>query len=51
MIVCRYCLMAIEPHEGKQKSEQHYANEDDGLVCDWCNETIEDEYYEIGKDD
>ena len=43
MIVCKYCLAAIESHEGRQwKKEIEYDDErinDDGqCFCEWCEE-------------
>lgn len=43
MKVCRRCLMAIESHEGHQRSEpliytEFYNEESDVDVCEWCEE-------------
>lgn len=44
MIVCKYCLEAIESHEGKQiKKELEWEdecirNEDEEVFCEWCEE-------------
>lgn len=50
--VCPQCLMAIESHEGRQRTlefdvELDLDDENHEIVCDWCEEwsTI---LYEIG---
>ena len=49
MWVCSHCLMAIESHEGKQATIEHYVDEDDEEepMCDWCGETGFDTLYEL----
>lgn len=53
MIVCRYCLEAIESHEGKQMKKEIECDDirldDNGQhVCEWCEELTEyDELIEI----
>ena len=46
MIVCRYCLEAIESHEGRQwKKEIEWdderINDDDECFCEWCEEFVD----------
>ena len=39
MKVCRYCLEAIESHEGEQAAKTIYGiEEDDEILCEWCGE-------------
>jgi hypothetical protein len=53
MLVCKYCLQAIESHEGHQiKRKLDYCDErqnDDGeIICEWCEERFDVcEIYEI----
>lgn len=54
MIVCRYCLQAIESHEGNQikKKLDWYdwnanSDENDEITCDWCEENFDSDMYEI----
>lgn len=48
MKVCERCLWAIESREGNQRSIKHWIDEDEQIVCEWCENTIEnDSYYEI----
>lgn len=48
--VCRFCLMAIESHEGQLPKLIHYIDEpeddEEPVVCDWCGEFF-DELYEL----
>ena len=49
--VCRRCLMAIESHEGKQRTLEIDVELDlddyENVTCDWCDEYA-DILYEIG---
>jgi len=47
--VCRYCLMAIEAHEGKQAAMEIFVDEDDETesTCEWCEESGFDTLYEL----
>ena len=49
MWICEHCLMAIEAHEGKQATMEHYIDEDDEQEskCDWCEESGFDTLYEL----
>lgn len=49
MIVCKYCLAAIESHEGHQIRKQlsHFelgeiSDENGEIKCDWCEETFDE---------
>ena len=44
--VCDRCLMAIESHEGNQAMLKHYIDEDEEVLCDWCEEPS-DVLYEL----
>ena len=44
--VCEHCLMAIESHEGAQATLRHYIDEDEEVLCDWCEEPS-DVLYEL----
>lgn len=39
--VCSHCLMAIEAHEEKQATLEHYVDENNEQEskCDWCEES------------
>lgn len=46
--VCWRCLMAIEAHEGKQRTTEIFIDDDaepDESKCDWCEETGNDKLY------
>ena len=47
--VCEGCLRAIESHEGRQKSEKVFVDENDELEsrCDWCGESGFDTLFRI----
>lgn len=47
--VCDRCLMAIENHEGKQATIEHYVDADDKIAskCSWCKEDGFDTLYEL----
>lgn len=48
MKVCERCLWAIESREGNQRSEKHWIEDEEEVVCEWCENPIEnDSYYEI----
>lgn len=48
MKVCERCLWAIESREGNQRSEKHWIEDEEEIVCEWCENVIEnDSYYEI----
>ena len=50
MKVCRYCLEAIESHEGRQAAKTIYGiDEEDDIVCEWCGE-YDDTLYQIWED-
>ena len=46
MVVCRYCLQAIESHEGRQWKKEieisdERINDDDEIFCEWCEEFVD----------
>lgn len=50
MIVCKYCLQAIESHDGKQRkiemeSDDHRLDDNGFCICEWCGD--ETEYTEL----
>ena len=47
--VCKYCLMGIECHEGKQPVLQIWVDEEDEKesFCEWCEESGFDTLYEL----
>jgi hypothetical protein len=48
MKVCERCLWAIESREGNLKSEKHWIEDGETVLCEWCEMEIEsDSYYEI----
>lgn len=53
MLVCSYCLQAIESHEGRQikrplEWDDERINDDGEVFCDWCEEYFDyDEITEI----
>lgn len=49
LCVCWRCLLAIESHEGAQITRRIYwdGDEENPLVCDWCDDDQETELYEI----
>ena len=44
--VCKHCLIAIESMEGNQATLKHYIDEDEEVLCDWCEEPS-DVLYEL----
>lgn len=52
MIVCRYCLEAIESHEGKQWKREVENDDIEEILCEWCDEpTPVEECYEIKEEE
>ena len=49
MLVCEYCLQAIESHEGKQKHVVIWVDETDPNEsrCEWCEESGNNALYDI----
>lgn len=48
MKVCEHCLWAIESREGNQRSLKHWIDDEEEIVCEWCEEVIENDcYFEI----
>jgi hypothetical protein len=48
MKVCERCLWAIESREGSQMSIKHWIDDEEEVVCEWCEDVIEnDHYFEI----
>lgn len=49
MLVCEYCLQAIESHEGKQKHIVIYVDETNAEEsrCEWCEESGNNALYDI----
>lgn len=47
--VCKYCLMGIEAHEGRQATITLWVDEDDEeeSKCEWCEESGNDTLYEL----
>ncbi len=49
--VCKKCLMAIESHEGKQRTleidVELELDDTENVVCDWCSD-YSNILYEIG---
>ena len=50
LTVCAKCLIAIEAHEGHQRTLTLWVDSDDPEEsrCDWCEDDGFDEMYEIG---
>ena len=49
LCVCWRCLLAIESHEGQQITRKIYwdGDEETPFICDWCDDDMETELYEI----
>ena len=49
MVICEHCLEAIKSRGEKVIiKDDFYIEEEDGIICEWCEEEIDGKAYEIG---
>ena len=42
MIICEYCIEAIESRGERLLVGDFYADDDDELICEWCGDECEE---------
>lgn len=42
MRICEHCLMALQSRGEVEEYKTVYIDEEDGIICEWCEEEILD---------
>ena len=48
MRICEHCLMALQSRGEVEEYKTVYIDEEDGIICEWCEEEILD-YYAVAQ--